>query len=51
MDCIFWREQNLVFHNLLYDAANRPKTLDQIALLRQQVDHYIKTHISLICYE
>ena len=48
MDCIFWREQNLVFHNLLYDAANRPKTLDQIALLRQQVDRYIRIHMSLI---
>ena len=47
-DCIFWREQNLVFHNLLYDAANRPKTLDQIALLRQQVDRYIRIHMSLI---
>lgn len=44
-DCIVWREQNIVFHNSLYESADRPLTLDMIARLRQQVDRYIRLHL------
>ena len=44
-DCMIWREQNILFHNLLYEAADRPLTLDMIARLRQQVDRYIRLHL------
>jgi DNA-binding GntR family transcriptional regulator len=44
-DCVIWREQNVEFHNSLYDAADRPLTLDMIARLRRQVDRYIRLHL------
>jgi DNA-binding GntR family transcriptional regulator len=44
-DCIIWREQNIEFHNSLYDSADRPLTLDMIARLRRQVDRYIRLHL------
>jgi DNA-binding GntR family transcriptional regulator len=44
-DCIVWREQNIEFHNSLYDSADRPLTLDMIARLRRQVDRYIRLHL------
>jgi DNA-binding GntR family transcriptional regulator len=44
-DCIVWREQNVEFHNSLYDSADRPLTLDMIARLRRQVDRYIRLHL------
>jgi DNA-binding GntR family transcriptional regulator len=44
-DCVVWREQNLEFHNSLYDSADRPLTLDMIARLRRQVDRYIRLHL------
>ena len=45
-DCIVWREQNILFHTLLYESADRPMTLDHIARLRQQVDRYIRLHLA-----
>ena len=45
-DCVVWREQNTLFHNTLYEAADRPVTLAQIARLRQRVDRYIRIHIA-----
>ena len=44
-DCMIWREQNILFHNLLYESVDRPLTLDMIAKLRQQVDRYIRLHL------
>ncbi|MDR1622497.1 MAG: GntR family transcriptional regulator [Synergistaceae bacterium] len=44
-DCVVWREQNVEFHNSLYDSADRPLTLDMIARLRRQVDRYIRLHL------
>ena len=44
-DCMVWREQNILFHNLLHEPADRPLTLDMIARLRQQVDRYIRLHL------
>ena len=44
-DCIVWREQNILFHTLLYESADRPLTFDSIARLRQQVDRYIRLHL------
>lgn len=45
-DCIVWRQENILFHTLLYESADRPMTLDQIARLRQQVDRYIRLHLA-----
>ena len=45
-DCIVWREQNILFHNLLYESTDRPMTVDHIARLRQQVDRYIRLHLA-----
>ncbi len=45
-DCIVWREQNILFHTLLYESADRPMTLDHISRLRQQVDRYIRLHLA-----
>lgn len=44
-DCMIWREQNILFHSILYEPADRPMTLDTIARLRQQVDRYIRLHL------
>ena len=45
-DCVIWREQNIMFHTLLYESADRQMTLDEISRLRQQVDRYIRLHLS-----
>ena len=47
-DCILWREKNLMFHTFLYEAADRPLTMDQLSILRQQVDRYIRIHLNTI---
>ena len=45
-DCIVWRERNILFHTLLYESADSPITLDHITRLRQQVDQYIRLHLT-----
>lgn len=45
-DCIRWRDLNQVFHNLFYEPADRPLTLDMLARLRQKTDRTIRTHLS-----
>ena len=45
-DCIRWRDLNQVFHNLFYEPADRPLTLDKLARLRQKTDRTIRTHLS-----
>ena len=40
-----WRGQNVLFHHLLCGPAERPLTLDRIAMLRRQVDRYIRVHL------
>jgi DNA-binding GntR family transcriptional regulator len=45
-DCMGWRGQNILFHNALYESADRPITLDMMARLRRQVDRYIRPHLN-----
>lgn len=45
-DCIRWRDQNQLFHNLLYEPADRPLTLDMVARLRQKTDRNIRSHLA-----
>ncbi|MDD4365512.1 MAG: GntR family transcriptional regulator [Synergistales bacterium] len=45
-DCIRWRDLNQVFHNLFYEPADRPLTLDMLARLRQKTDRNIRTHLA-----
>ena len=44
-DCIRWRDLNQLFHNLFYEPADRPLTLDTLARLRQKTDRYIRIHL------
>lgn len=46
MDCIRWRDLNQMFHNLFYEPADRPLTLDTLARLRQKTDRYIRIHLA-----
>ena len=41
-DCIRWRDLNQMFHNLFYEPADRPLTLDNLARLRQKTDRMIR---------
>jgi len=45
-DCIRWRDLNQVFHNLFYEPADRPLTLDMLARLRQKTDRTIRLHLA-----
>lgn len=45
-DCIGWRDLNQMFHNLLYEPADRPLTLDVVARLRQKTDRNIRIHLA-----
>jgi len=45
-DCIRWRDLNQVFHNLFYEPADRPLTLDMLARLRQKTDRNIRMHLA-----
>lgn len=45
-DCIRWRDLNQMFHNLFYEPADRPLTLDTLARLRQKTDRTIRVHLS-----
>lgn len=44
-DPVKWRDMNVLFHSSLYEPADRPLTLDEIAKLRRQVDRYIRNHL------
>ena len=44
-DCIKWRDLNQMFHNLFYEPADRPLTLDTLARLRQKTDRNIRIHL------
>ena len=45
-DCIRWRDLNQIFHNLFYEPADRPLTLDTLARLRQKTDRMIRIHLA-----
>ena len=45
-DCIRWRDLNQMFHNLFYEPADRPLTLDNLARLRQKTDRMIRIHLA-----
>lgn len=45
-DCIRWRDLNQIFHNLFYEPADRPLTLDMLARLRQKTDRNIRIHLA-----
>ncbi|NLI95122.1 MAG: GntR family transcriptional regulator [Synergistaceae bacterium] len=45
-DCIRWRDLNQMFHNLFYEPADRPLTLDTLARLRQKTDRTIRVHLA-----
>jgi len=45
-DCIRWRYLNQIFHNLFYEPADRPLTLDTLARLRQKTDRTIRVHLA-----
>lgn len=45
-DCIRWRDLNQMFHNLLFEPADRPLTLDMLARLRQKTDRNIRIHLA-----
>ncbi len=45
-DCIRWRDLNQMFHNLFYEPADRPLTLDMLARLRQKTDRTIRVHLA-----
>ena len=45
-DCIKWRDLNQMFHNLFYEPADRPLTLDMLARLRQKTDRNIRLHLA-----
>ena len=45
-DCIRWRDLNQMFHNLFYEPADRPLTLDMLARLRQKTDRNIRQHLA-----
>ncbi len=45
-DCIRWRDLNQMFHNLLFESADRPLTLDMLARLRQKTDRNIRIHLA-----
>jgi len=45
-DCIRWRDLNQMFHNLFYEPADRPLTLDTLARLRQKTDRMIRIHLA-----
>ena len=44
-DCIRWRDLNQMFHNMLFEPADRPITLDTLARLRQKTDRNIRIHL------
>lgn len=44
-DCVAWKEMNCLFHNSLYQPADRPLTLDMLNNLRAQVDRYTRVHL------
>lgn len=45
-DCIRWRDLNQDFHNLFYEATERPLTIDMLIRLRQKTDRYIRIHLA-----
>ncbi|MGI6253934.1 MAG: GntR family transcriptional regulator [Aminivibrio sp.] len=45
-DCIRWRDLNQMFHNMLFEPADRPITLDTLARLRQKTDRNIRIHLT-----
>jgi len=45
-DCLKWRDLNQMFHNLFYEPADRPLTLDVLARLRRKTDRYIRIHLA-----
>lgn len=45
-DCIRWRDLNQLFHNLLFEPADRPLTMDTLARLRQKTDRNIRIHLA-----
>ncbi|MDI9369358.1 MAG: GntR family transcriptional regulator [Synergistaceae bacterium] len=45
-DCIRWRDLNQMFHNLFFEPADRPLTLDMLARLRQKTDRNIRIHLA-----
>ena len=45
-DCIRWRDLNQIFHNLLFEPADRPLTMDTLARLRQKTDRNIRIHLA-----
>lgn len=47
-DPVLWKEMNAEFHTTLYAAADRPLILDQLAVLRRQVDRYIRCHLEMM---
>jgi DNA-binding GntR family transcriptional regulator len=44
-DCIRWRDLNQMFHNMLFEPADRPITVDTLARMRQKTDRNIRIHL------
>lgn len=47
-DPIEWKEMNCEFHTSLYTPSDRPMILDQLSVLRRQVDRYIRSHLEMM---
>lgn len=46
-DVRLWGELNWAFHGALYEAANRPRWLDEVRTLNLQTDRYIRLQLAL----
>lgn len=46
-----WTENNWKFHSTLYKPANRPRLLKTIRGLHNNVDRYLRLHVSLMNYK
>jgi DNA-binding GntR family transcriptional regulator len=46
-----WSENNWKFHSTLYKPANRPRLLKTIHGLHNNVDRYLRLHVSLMNYK
>jgi DNA-binding GntR family transcriptional regulator len=46
-----WSPNNWQFHSTLYTPANRPRLLATIKQLHDQVDRYLRLHVSLLNYK
>lgn len=46
-----WSERNWEFHSTLYSSANRPLLLRMIKTLHNNVDRYLRLHVSLMNYK